>query len=158
LSTSPDFRLPALCFPDTFSGNGTLALFLDAGGVPGRLETADAVDILDLPLFFPGVPNPSSLRSASDVSGSTSFQPCLPVLSRPLSERCSVPLFVPTEEAVTKFAAVDPGGVPTEAKLLTDPEPRRNWLMDALEGLGGRWEKSLGAKCLMKSWVDAEGD
>lgn len=42
---------------------------------------------------------------------------------------------------------------PALGKFETDPEPRKNWLIEALDGLGGKCEKSFGAKCLMMSWL-----
>jgi len=155
--------LLVLTFLNSFFSLGVL--LLTAGGVPGRLC---ALPALLLPLLdgfaFPGVlPSPSSFRNASAVSAPR-LLPSHPVFwfdgmlrTRPESEAGSEVLdgAVDTEVA-DKYegavAIVVPGGVLAEAKLLTDPDPRRNWLIEALEGLGGRWEKSFGAKCLKMSW------
>jgi len=81
--------------------------------------------------FFAGVElKPSSLRRASAVSASTENVAGV---------------------AARYDALLTLGGVPTNVTLLLDPEPRRNWFIDALDGLGGRCEKSLGAKCLRMS-------
>lgn len=130
------------------------------GGVAGRLLTELApVDILDLLLVFPGVlPSPSSFLSASAVSASTSLDQ-LPAF------RVFCESGAGSEPRLSRFGAVKydaeglmPGGVlpvPTAPKLLCDAEPRKNWLMDAEDGEGGRWEKSFGAKCFRISWLGA---
>lgn len=106
--------------------------------MPVRLDKLVLLtDALALGVFLPGVElNPSSLRRASDVSGSAR----LDLAGLMLGPK----LFMEEEVANAVVFATAP-------KLFIEPEPRRNWLIDALEGLGGRCEKSLGAKCLRMS-------
>jgi hypothetical protein len=83
---------------------------------------------------------PSNLRSASAVAAaSPTFMDCERDLERVESERV-----IPTEEVDGLVACelTDAGGVREVrgrlARLFPDDDPRRNWLIDALDGLGGR--------------------
>ena len=125
-----DRKLPADCLRKGFSGGA--ALTFEAGGVPGRLETVEAAfDNLPFALDLLGVLlNPSSFLRASAVSESTSL-PSQPMAleGKLLSDLCMPDFIVPLVDEgkypVILAVACD-GGVLTEAKLLTDPEPRRN--------------------------------
>lgn len=126
------------------------------GGVAGRLVEVTSLDIFDFPLPLPGVvPSPSNLRSASAVSTVTSRDHELaPPLSVCVTGRD--PLL--SRFVATKYEAegLMPGGVlpvpaPAVEKLCVEAEPRRNWLIEADDGLGGRCEKSFGTKCLRMS-------
>jgi hypothetical protein len=98
----------------------------------------------DILLLTFGVPIPSSLRSASAVSGSFLVK----LRRRDDSDRFNVPL----------VAELDAGnGALLVVGKVIEPEPRRNWFIEALEGLGGKCEKSRGANCLMISWCEELG-
>lgn len=87
--------------------------------------------------FLGVVPKPSSFLKASTVAAtSPDFIDCALDRERVDSERCNGGLLWPD---------TDPGGVRTVERFCPEDDPRRNWLIDAVEGLGGRCEKSLGA-------------
>jgi hypothetical protein len=115
------------------------------------------VDIFDFTFGLPGVlPNPSSFLNASAVSASTSLDqlPAFKVFCESgagSDPRLSRVVFVKYEAEGLMPGGVLPVPRPTDEKLLLDAEPLKNWLIEAEEGLGGRCEKSLGAKCFSMS-------
>lgn len=118
--------------------------FFTLGGVDGRLDpvAGPADDFGFVFRLLTGVlPNPSSLRRASAVSGSMSFSlGTMPCRVRWLSVRrrfCLLPDGGKGKGTAFCGGTVLPGeDVPD--KSLMEPDALRNWVMDALEGLGGR--------------------
>jgi hypothetical protein len=129
---------------------------LAASGVVGRtrgvacvvMRLLDAVD-----------PSPSSLRSASAVAAtSPTFIDWARERERVDSDREMDGLGMwDTGPAYPAGGVRVVRGPPWFARLVTDDEPRRNWLIEAVDGLGGRCEKSLGAMCRRISWLGLAG-
>lgn len=129
----------------------TLGLPVSRRAVSGGELTRRGVAMLPLPPpgFLGVVPSPSSLRRASAVAFAS------PAFMDWARERAD---FIESDLVRAGcLPEIDPGGVRTEDRLWPDVDPRRRWLMDAVDGLGGRCEKSFGAMCRRTSWWGALG-